>query len=474
MERPRHPQCEALGTALRVYPPVDAPSRLGFKCTHAVVTALYGGYDTLIRYPRAFRRELTAQEKERGVRSCWFAFTDAASLASDIYLSPQEVKMAAAAHNATAARDQRWVRAGIWNLVILPEGELTASLPEHNKLRSRLPKMMAYCVLAYASKMIYIDGKVSLKRPNSFWRMLPPPTSAWVSPLHPIRSSVRDELICLYLSGIVTERAFEQVRAYHAVGFPSNLTARDGGPGLSEGEWHARDLEAADSTAIGNAWFTEWWRWGKHNLRDQISFNYVIWRLGLLPPHEGTDSPAAAHTGSAVRLPGAPADPVRGFTHYLGYIEQPRPPCCTPAWHRWASARANRSIISHQGHTVARTSLTTEDLFTAEHWGHLPPKKIEDLKQGHRWCDYVSFGLDNAGLLSSLSSLMGESGGTTDATPKPTIKPRGLDDSQGALDTRGPGAWQAKDDCTMYGRCGAVPAEGLQPGVAVHSGEVLG
>ena len=85
----------------------------------------------------------------------------------------------------------------------------------------------------------------------------------------------------------------------------------------------------------------------------------------------------------------------------------------------------------------------------------------------------MSFGLDNAGLLSSLSSLMGESGGT-DATPKPTIKPRGLDDSQGALDTRGPGAWQAKDDCTMYGRCGAVPAEGLQPGVAVHSGEVLG
>jgi hypothetical protein len=102
MERPRHPQCEALGTALRVYPPVDAPSRLGFQCTHAVVTALYSGYDTLIRYSRSFRRELTAQEKERGVRSCWFAFTDATSLASDIFLSPQEVKMAAAAHNATA------------------------------------------------------------------------------------------------------------------------------------------------------------------------------------------------------------------------------------------------------------------------------------------------------------------------------------------------------------------------------------
>jgi hypothetical protein len=460
MERPRHPQCESLGAALRVSPPVDAPSRLGFKCTHSVVTALYGGYDTLIRYPRSFRKELVVQEKERGIRTCWFAFTDAASLVSD--LSVQEVKMAEAAHNATSSHDQRWIRAGLWHLVILPEAQLTASLPEHNKLRSRLPKMMAHCVLGYSSKMIYLDAKVSLKRPASIWRMLPPPASAWVSPLHPIRSSVRDELVCLYLSGIVTERAFEQLRAYHAVGFPSNLTAQAGGPGLSEGEWHARDLVAADSTAIGNAWFTEWWRWGQHNLRDQISFNYVIWRLGLLPPHVETDSPATAHTGSAVQVP----EPVRGFTHFLGYIEQPRPPCCSPAWHRWASARANRSFISHQGHTVARTSLTIEDTFTAEHWGQLPPKKIEDLKQGHRWCDYVSFGLDNAGLLSNLSSLM-QNG--IDAHQKPTTEPQGLDDStQGHLDTRGPGAWQAKDDCATLGKCGA--GDGAPEG---QSGEVL-
>ena len=452
MERPRHPQCEALGTALQVSPPVDAPSRLGFQCTHSVVTALYGGYDTLIRYTRAFRKELVVQEKERGIRTCWFAFTDAASLASE--LSVQEVRMAEAAHNATAVRDQRWVRAGLWNLVVLPEGQLTASLPEHNKLRSRLPKMMAHCALGYSSKMIYIDAKVSLKRPASIWRMLPPPTSAWVSPLHPIRSCVRDELVCLYLSGIVTEHAFEQLRAYHAVGFPSNLTAAKGGPGLSEGEWHARDLVAADSTAIGNAWFTEWWRWGKHNLRDQISFNYVIWRLGLLPPHEGTDSPPPAHTGSAVQV----ADPVRGFTHFLGYIEQPRPPCCSPAWHRWALARANRSFIAHQGHTVARSNLPIEDTFTAEHWGQLPPKKIEDLKQGHRWCDYVTFSLDNAGLLSSLSSLM-QNG--TDAQQKP----QGLDGSQRHLDLapRGPGAWQAKDDCATLGKCSASP-EALQSG----------
>ena len=55
------------------------------------------------------------------------------------------------------------------------------------------------------------------------------------------------------------------------------------------------------------------------------------------------------------------ADPVRGFTHFLGYIEQPRPPCCTPAWHCWALARANRSFIAHQGHAVARSNLPIED-----------------------------------------------------------------------------------------------------------------
>ena len=48
-------------------------------------------------------------------------------------------------------------------------------------------------------------------------------------------------------------------------------------------------------------------------------------------------------------------------------------------------SRANRSFIAHQGHAVARSNLPIEDTFTAEHWGQLPPKKIEDLKQGHRW-----------------------------------------------------------------------------------------
>ena len=382
--RPRHPQCEGLGASFRVSPPVDAPSRLGFNCTHSVITALYGGYDTLVDYSKGFQRTLQREERERGFRTCWFAFTDAASVPSH-----RRIKAAEAAFNATAVRNQRWVQAGIWNLVILPEGQLTATLPERNKLRSRLPKMMAHCVMGYSSKMIYLDAKVILKQPGSIWRMLSQLSdgsgSAWVSPLHPVRSSVRDELVCLYLSGIVSERAFEQLREYHKVGFPSNLPASKGGPGLSEGEWHARDLQDANSTAIGNAWFSEWWRWGKYNLRDQISFNYVIWWLGLLPAKSG---------GS------------RGFSHYRGHIEQPRPRCCTPAWHRWAKARGNRSFITHNPHKIARTSLTTEDMFLTEHFHHLGPVQIADLKRAHRWCDLVTFGLDNTKLLNNLASLL--------------------------------------------------------------------
>ena len=78
-----------------------------------------------------------------------------------------------------------------------------------------------------------------------------------------------------------------------------------------------------------------------------------------------------------------------------------------------------------------------------------------------RWCDYVAFGLDNAGLLSSLSSLM-QNG--TDAHQKPTTEPQGLD----GLDTRGPGAWQEKDDCTTHGKCSAGAAPEGQSGEALQ------
>ena len=125
--------------------------------------------------------------------------------------------------------------------------------------------MLPHCVLLHAGKMVYMDGKVQLARPDSLWPMAEHVAGrlrpAWVAPLHPSRHTVRDELVCLYLAGIVSERAFEQYRAYVAEGFPGNHPTSAGGPGLTEGNWHARDLRAPDSAVIGNAWAAEYFRW---------------------------------------------------------------------------------------------------------------------------------------------------------------------------------------------------------------------
>ena len=405
--RPRHPQCEVLGTSLRVSPPVDAPSRLGYNCTHSVVTALYGGYDKLFNYSHFFQASLERQEREQGIRTCWFAFTDAASVPE---LSAKQATLAEAAFGGRTEGGLPWIKAGIWNLVILPEGPLTAMLPERNKLRSRLPKMMAHCALRYSHQMLYLDAKVSIRKPASLWQMLNQLSdgtnsksgSAWVSPLHSARVSVRDEMVCLYQSGISSRLAFEQLRAYHAAGFPSNVAASQGGPGLSEGEWHARDLRAADSTAIGNAWFTEFWRWSQHNLRDQISFNYVVWQLGLLPSQQPNAS-AAARTGSG----GVPAQVTengesRGFGHFqAGGGNQSLSPA--------RSGRKSRLLLVHNVHAVEhKRDSSTEDRFIADKFGryNLDWKALRNLKQGHQWCDYLKFGLDNTKLLSKVSSLL--------------------------------------------------------------------
>ena len=400
--RPRHPQCEVLGTALRVNPPVDAPSRLGYNCTHSVVTALYGGYDKLANYSHFFQASLERQEREQGIRTCWFAFTDAASVPE---LSAHQTTLAEKASDGSLP----WTKAGIWNLVILPEGSLTAMLPERNKLRSRLPKMMAHCALRYSHQMLYLDAKVSIRKPASLWQMLNQLSdgtnsrsgSAWVSPLHSSRVSVRDEMVCLYQSGISSKLAFEQLRAYHAAGFPSNVAASNGGPGLSEGEWHARDLRAADSTAIGNAWFTEFWRWSQQNLRDQISFNYVIWKLGLLPSQRPNALAATRDSGSAAAQVTENGQS-RGFGHFqAGGGNQSLSPS--------RSGRKSRLLLVHNGHAYEHTrDASTEDKFVADKFGHfnLDWKALRNLKGGHQWCDYLKFGLDNTKLLSKVSSLL--------------------------------------------------------------------
>ena len=52
---------------------------------------------------------------------------------------------------------------------------------------------------------------------------------------------------------------------------------------LIEGQWHLRDLRSATAAALGAAWWRELLQWREEHVRDQLSFGFAAWRLGLLP-----------------------------------------------------------------------------------------------------------------------------------------------------------------------------------------------
>jgi len=470
-----HTQCDSLiGGAMHVLPPVDAPSRLSFNCTHAVVTAVYNDYDRLPYYTQTFQRRLERQEAERGARTCWFAFTDTASIRA--LLPPSAVKTAEA-----AVRQGPWIRYGMWHLVVLPDTvRFSSDDAAHRSIRSRLPKMMPHCVLAHAGKMLYIDAKLKVVRPESFWLMIEHETSlsnpAWVAPMHPNRHTVRDELVCLYLAGMVTQRAFEQLKTYHALGFPSNRLAAAGGPGLAEGNWHARDLRALDSTLIGNAWAAEYLQWREHSLRDQLSFNFIVWRLGLLPgrraarPHgdpptgrgqlgdgtEGCADRTCEYRPGGAPVGGASGD-ARGILWHMPTpvrreeVRRQKPTRNEERQLRltWACARTWRCHLTRYPdlretaaaqRLLARASLrpggcacesgielqvlqhltplprTTETTFLRRAFGgKLKENKLSGLLSSHRWCNYASFALDNLATFVQLQKQLGGVGRVTAA-----------------------------------------------------------
>ena len=437
--RERDLQClgAQLGPSLRIDPPVDAPSRLGFRCTHAVVTALYGGYDALPAYPRAFYLRLRRQEEERldQSRSCWFAFTDPASVGAA--LSAAELARAEASATATTEAGQRWVRLGIWHVVIVPSATFSSDEHVDGVVRSRLPKMMAHCVLRHAGRMLYLDAKLMLPRPDHLWAMTAMRgsqvggTPSWVAPVHPYRSTVRDELVCLHLSGLVSESAFEQLRAYRARGFPDRLGADAGGPGLSEGEWHARDLQSPEAAAIGSAWFAEYHKWSAHNLRDQISFNFVVWSLGLLPSQTGGAKAGFRHFISDAKMAKRAAmsaciadnwrcyiaryadvrkafgaDNARAARRHFnqhGFAEG-RNCACGDAAASGRKAAVDFELIQRSTHRHPR-NLSAEEAFLARAFGG-SAVNLAELRAGHRWCAYPSFAANNMDLIVKLSRLL--------------------------------------------------------------------
>jgi len=194
----------------------------------------------------------------------------------------------------------RW---GLWDLVVLP----TAMLPfEDASLNSRVPKMLLHRLFGSAAYALYVDAKLRFK-PHSLvklWTFVseqlaaqaatggnspfraapsnpaPKETPAWVSPKHPARKSMFEEARCVSKLGLGSPAAIQrQVDAYTAEGLPEG-PLEAGGAGLIEGEWHLRDLGSVDQAIIGCGWLQEFMKRG--HKRDQLSFNYVVWKLGLL------------------------------------------------------------------------------------------------------------------------------------------------------------------------------------------------
>jgi hypothetical protein len=186
------------------------------------------------------------------------------------------------------------VRWGLWNLVVLPR----AMLPfEDARRNSRLPKMLLHQMFGSVTYALYLDSKLRFrpKSPSKLWSFVsellfgqPSNAPAWVSPRHMVRQSLYDEASCVATLGLVSGEVVQrQMKQYRAEKFPA-APLEAGGPGLIEGEWHLRDLSSADQARIGCAWLQEYVKQG--HTRDQLSFNYVVWKLGLLPTQRGNRS----------------------------------------------------------------------------------------------------------------------------------------------------------------------------------------
>ena len=125
---------------------------------------------------------------------------------------------------------------------------------------------------SYASPSV--DGSAALGGPAA--------VPAWIAPRHRTRTTAAQEIACIYTIGKASARVFAQWREFVRRGY----RPRKGS--LIEGEWHLRDGTALEAVRLGEHWYEEFMRWRSAHQRDQISFDYVAWRLGMLPPAANT------------------------------------------------------------------------------------------------------------------------------------------------------------------------------------------
>ena len=304
-------ECAELAPHFVFEPPLDH----GRTCQLVVATSSFGAREPVLDIEPEKADALAQAERREGVRSCWFAFVDEEAFEATTQGRAHPPGWAApgraAAPSAPISTTYRRVPWGTWTLIVLPRGMLPFGDSSRN---SRIPKFLLHEAFGNASLALYIDAKLRFysdastadeqhilnvrnraAKPPRLWplvtralglgskkvglkRRLRPP--AWVSPMHPTRLSAYKEARCVAAIGLVKpELVQRQMEAYRARGFPS-WRLEDGGPGLIEGHWHLRDLRDAAQARLGCEWLREFAARG--HTRDQLSFNYVAWSLGLL------------------------------------------------------------------------------------------------------------------------------------------------------------------------------------------------
>ena len=145
--RPRHPECLRLAPQFHFDPPIDSPERLGYQCTLAVVTALFGtDKDMLPEYSELFQRSILQAETggRSQQRSCWFAFTNRATVEFGAR------NRTASWRRAKECMDRKHaLKMGIWNIIALDPTDMPFG-PESHGANSRVPKLLSHCVLRHS------------------------------------------------------------------------------------------------------------------------------------------------------------------------------------------------------------------------------------------------------------------------------------------------------------------------------------
>ncbi len=139
---------------------------------------------------------------------------------------------------------------------------------------SRRAKLMPHRYFPDADWSIWIDNKSRLKRdPGEILAvLLAQSDAAFFAFPHFRRDCVYQELQACWENGLDDYRVLKgRERAYRAEGMPENF-------GLIEGHFIVRRHHDPALARFGERWFEQVLR---HSRRDQISFPYLVWKLGL-------------------------------------------------------------------------------------------------------------------------------------------------------------------------------------------------